>query len=46
MRLVSTVILTFDNQKPVVSSNLIRRGVIRNVRAKKIRRVDLMFAST
>jgi len=43
MSLVSTVILTFDNQKLVVPNNLIWRGVIRNVTAEKIRRVDMTF---
>lgn len=43
MSLVSTVILTIDNQKLVVPNNLIWRGVIRNVTAEKIRRVDMTF---
>jgi small conductance mechanosensitive channel len=43
MSLVSTVILTIDNQKLVVPNNLIWGGVIRNVTAEKIRRVDMTF---
>ena len=43
MSLVSTVILTIDNQKLVIPNNLIWRGVIRNVTAEKIRRVDMTF---
>jgi small conductance mechanosensitive channel len=43
MSLVSTVIMTIDNQKLVVPNNLIWGGVIRNVTAQKIRRVDMTF---
>ena len=43
MSLVSTVILTIDNQRLVVPNNLIWGGVIRNVTAEKIRRVDMTF---
>lgn len=43
MSLVSTVILTIDNQKLVIPNNLIWRGVIRNVTAEKTRRVDMTF---
>jgi len=43
MSLVSTMILTFDNQKLVVPNKLIWGGVIRNVTAEKIRRVDMTF---
>ncbi len=43
MSLVSTVILTLDNQKLVVPNNLIWGGVIRNVTAESTRRVDMSF---
>ena len=43
MSLVSTVILTIDNQKLVMPNNLIWRGVIRNITAEKTRRVDMTF---
>jgi len=43
MSLVSTVILTIDNQKLVLPNNLIWRGVIRNITAEKTRRVDMTF---
>jgi small conductance mechanosensitive channel len=43
MSLVSTVILTFDNQTLVVPNNKIWGDVIRNVTAQDIRRVDLEF---
>ncbi len=43
MSLVSTVILTIDNQKLVVPNNLIWGGVIRNLTAEKMRRVDMTF---
>jgi small conductance mechanosensitive channel len=43
MNLVSTVILTIDNQTLVVPNNLIWRGVIRNVTAQKNRRIDMTF---
>ncbi|MBW2426249.1 MAG: mechanosensitive ion channel family protein [Deltaproteobacteria bacterium] len=43
MSLVSTTILTFDNQTMVVPNSRIWGGVIRNVTAQDIRRVDLEF---
>ena len=43
MSLVSTKILTFDNQKLVVPNNKIWGDVIRNVNAEPQRRVDLTF---
>lgn len=43
MSLVSTTILTFDNQKLVVPNNKIWGDVIRNVTAEGTRRVDLVF---
>jgi len=44
MSLVSTTILTFDNQTMVVPNSKIWGDVIRNVTAQDIRRVDLEFA--
>jgi small conductance mechanosensitive channel len=44
MSLVSTKILTFDNQSLVIPNSKIWGDVIRNVTAQKIRRVDLEFA--
>jgi small conductance mechanosensitive channel len=43
MNLVSTVILTIDNQKLVLPNNLIWGGIIRNITAEKTRRVDMTF---
>lgn len=43
MSLVSTTILTFDNQKLVVPNNKIWGDVIRNVNARPERRVDMTF---
>jgi small conductance mechanosensitive channel len=43
MNLVSTTIVTFDNQKLVVPNNKIWGDVIRNVNAAENRRVDLTF---
>jgi small conductance mechanosensitive channel len=43
MSLVSTTILTFDNQTLVVPNNKIWGDVIRNVTAQRVRRVDLVF---
>jgi small conductance mechanosensitive channel len=43
MSLVNTTILTLDNQTLVVPNNMIWGGVIKNVSAQKVRRVDLMF---
>ena len=43
MNLVSTTILTFDNQTLVVPNSKIWGDVIKNVTAQKERRVDLVF---
>jgi len=43
MSLVSTTIITFDNQRMVVPNTKIWGDVIRNVTAEKNRRVDLVF---
>lgn len=43
MNLVSTTILTFDNQKMMVPNNEIWSGVITNITALPTRRVDLVF---
>ena len=45
MNLVSTTILTFDNQTLMVPNNKIWGDVIRNVTAQSIRRVDLVFGA-
>jgi small conductance mechanosensitive channel len=44
MSLVSTTILTFDNQTLVVPNNKIWGDVIKNVTAQRTRRVDLVFS--
>ncbi len=44
MSLVSTTILTFDNQTLVVPNNKIWGDVIKNVTAQRTRRVDLLFS--
>ena len=43
MSLVSTTILTFDNQTLIVPNNKIWSDVIRNVTAQSARRIDLIF---
>ena len=43
MNMVSTTIMTPDNQKLVVPNNKIWGGVIRNVTAQERRRVDMIF---
>lgn len=43
MTLVSTTILTFDNQRLIVPNSKIWGDVITNVTAERIRRVDLTF---
>jgi len=43
MNLVSTTVLTFDNQTLIVPNNKIWGDVIRNVTRQKERRVDLVF---
>lgn len=43
MSLVSTTILTLDNQTLVVPNNKIWGDVIKNVTAQRLRRVDLVF---
>jgi small conductance mechanosensitive channel len=44
MSLVSTTILTFDNQTYVVPNNKIWGDVIKNLTAQKTRRVDMVFS--
>jgi small conductance mechanosensitive channel len=44
MSLVSTTILTFDNQTLIVPNRQIWGGVIRNITAQTVRRVDLTFS--
>lgn len=41
MTLVSTVVITFDNQQMIVPNNMIWNGVITNVTGRSTRRVDL-----
>lgn len=43
MSLVSTTVLTFDNQQMVIPNNAIWGSVITNVTGKNTRRVDLVF---
>jgi small conductance mechanosensitive channel len=43
MSLVSTTVLTFDNQKLVVPNNKIWGDVIRNVTSQRMRRIDMTF---
>lgn len=43
MSLVNTTFKTIDNQVLVVPNNMIWSGVVTNVTAQKLRRVDLMF---
>lgn len=43
MSLVSTTILTIDNQTLVVPNNMIWGDVIKNVTAQNLRRVDMVF---
>jgi small conductance mechanosensitive channel len=43
MSLVSTVVLTIDNQKLVIPNNLIWGGIIRNITAERTRRIDMTF---
>lgn len=43
MSLVSTTILTIDNQTLVVPNNMIWGNVIKNVTAQNLRRVDMLF---
>ena len=43
MSLVYTAIMTIDNQRLVVPNKMIWGGIIRNVTAEKIRRVDMTF---
>jgi len=44
MNIVSTTILTFDNEQLMVPNNKIWGNVIRNRTAKAVRRVDLVFS--
>jgi small conductance mechanosensitive channel len=43
MSLVNTTILTLDNQRIILPNSMIWGGVIKNVTAQKVRRVDMMF---
>ena len=43
MGLVSTTILTFDNQRVIIPNSTLMGGVIRNRTAERTRRVDLIF---
>ena len=43
MSLVSTTILTFDNQRLIVPNSKIWGDVIKNITAEDVRRVDLVF---
>lgn len=43
MSLVSTTILTFDNQRVIVPNGKIWGDVIKNITAESIRRVDMVF---
>lgn len=43
MNLVSTTVLTFDNQVMLVPNNQIWNGVITNITGRNTRRVDLIF---
>jgi small conductance mechanosensitive channel len=46
MNLISTTILTLDNQTLIVPNNKIWGGVIRNVTSQKLRRINLDFHVT
>ncbi len=46
MTLVSTTILTFDNETLVIPNNKIWGGVIKNVSDQKTRRVDMIFRAS
>jgi small conductance mechanosensitive channel len=43
MTLVSTTILTFDNQQLMIPNNNIWGNTIKNITARKVRRVDMTF---
>ncbi|MCB1672062.1 MAG: mechanosensitive ion channel [Gammaproteobacteria bacterium] len=43
MSLVNTTIHTFDNQRIIMPNSMIWGGIIKNVTAQKIRRVDMVF---
>lgn len=43
MSLVNTTIHTFDNQRIIMPNAMIWGGIIKNVTAQKIRRVDMVF---
>jgi len=43
MSLVNSTFMTLDNQRMIVPNNLIWGGVITNVTAQRVRRIDLMF---
>jgi len=43
MSLVNTTFMTLDNQRLIVPNNLIWEGVITNITAQRVRRIDLIF---
>ncbi|MEJ2321201.1 MAG: mechanosensitive ion channel [Gammaproteobacteria bacterium] len=43
MTLVSTTVLTFDNQQLIIPNNNIWGNTIKNITARKVRRVDMTF---
>ncbi len=43
MSLVNTTIHTFDNQRIIMPNSMIWGGIIKNVTAQKVRRVDMVF---
>jgi small conductance mechanosensitive channel len=43
MSLVNTTFMTLDNQRLIVPNNLVWEGVITNITAQRVRRIDLMF---
>jgi small conductance mechanosensitive channel len=43
MSLVNTTIKTLDNQTLIIPNNMIWQGIIKNLTAQKVRRVDMIF---
>ena len=43
MSLVNTTFMTLDNQRLIVPNNLVWEGVITNITAQRVRRIDLIF---
>ena len=43
MSLVNTTIHTLDNQRIILPNTMIWSGVIKNVTAQRVRRVDMLF---